>query len=655
MAEMGRGVRIRIRLVSFLFIVGFVLIVSRAFDLQVLQRKAWQKRAEHQHQMVIPLAPQRGTIFDRNGEELAVSLQEDSFYVDPQKVTAPVREARALAAVLSQPFSELKGKMTSDKRFLWLKRQVSPAESRRIRALKLPGVDFIKEYKRFYPNSGIGAQVVGFTGIDPRGLEGIELKYDSVLQGQRGYLVTERDALGRGIGAGDKVVKGDNRGADLYLTLDENLQYIAEKELAAGVAKAHAKAGTVVIMDPRTGAVLAMANQPGYNPNAIERYRPSQWRDRAVCDIYEPGSTIKVFLMAAGLNEGVIHQGETFFCDNGAFEVGGRTIHDDAPHGRLTIGQILKVSSNIGAAKIGAELGRKRYYHYLRAFGFGERTGIDLPGEVAGILRKPSTWFDVDLATISFGQGISVTPIQLVTAAAAIANGGKLMAPFVVKRIVDPYGEVIERHSPEVVRQVVSEKVANEVRKLMIGTTEAGGTGTLAQVPGYLVAGKTGTAQVVDPVTGGYSADKLIGSFLGIVPAKHPRLVILVVVDEPKNKVFGGLVAAPIFSRIASQSLQYLKIPPTRPERQSPLPKLIQAQGQPAPRRNMASGKSAAAAGMRMPDCIGMSYRQVLQVMGQTGLNIKLEGTGRVRKQSPAPGAPVRYGKEIWVRLAPPG
>jgi len=655
MDGLDRGVRIRIRLVSFVFILGFGLIVARAFNLQVVNQEAWQKRAEHQHQKVIPLAPQRGTIFDRNGDEMAVSILENSIYVEPRKVTAPRLEAQALSAALSLPVPKLEAKLTSTRGFLWLKRKAPPAESGRVRALDLPGINFIKEYKRFYPNSGIGAQVIGFTGIDPKGLEGIELKYDSLIQGQAGYLETERDALGRGIGAGDKTVEGDTRGCDLYLTLDKNLQYIAEKELVAGVRSARAKAGTVVVMDPRTGAVLAMANQPSYNPNAFTRYRPGQWRNRAVCDIYEPGSTIKAFLLAAALDAGVIHRGETFYCEHGAYEVGGKIIHDDHSYGRLKVGQILKYSSNIGAAKIGAKLGRERYYHYLRAFGFGEPTGIDLPGEVGGLLRKPAGWFDVDLATISFGQGISVTPLQLATAAAAIANGGKLMAPFVVKRIVNPYGEVVENRPPEVVRQVVSAKVAREVRNIMITATQKGGTGTLAQVPGFLVAGKTGTAQEVDPVTGGYSADRRVGSFVGLVPAEDPRLVILVVIDEPEDKIYGGLVAAPIFAKIASQSLQYLKITPTQPQPQNPLPAPVRAESRAATAPERLLPHHLAAARLRMPDCVGMSYRQVLQVMAKTGLNIKLKGSGRVLQQSPAPGAPVRYGSEIWVRLAPPG
>lgn len=679
MDRQEKWARFRIRLVGFGFIVAFLLIGVRAFHLQVLGREEWQKRAERQHQKVIPLAPQRGTIFDRNGEELAVSIEVDSIYVEPGKVTDPARAARALAATLSLPVTGVKAKLESNKGFLWLKRQVSPREGEQVRSLGFDGVNFIREHRRFYPNSEIGAQVIGFTGLDPEGLEGVELKYDSVILGQGGYLVTERDALGRGIGSGDPVIQGEGRGSDVYLTLDKNLQYIAEKELAAGVRNARARAGTVVVLDPSTGKVLAMASQPDYNPNAFSNYRPSQWRNRSLCDTFEPGSTFKLFLVAAAFNEGVIRPNQTIYCENGSYRVGGKVIHDHHPHGMLTVAEILKVSSNIGSAKIGKALERERFHRYITNFGFGAKTGIDLPGEVTGLVRKPSQWFEIDLAAISFGQGVTVTPMQLVAATAAIANGGNLMAPYVVERIVNSYGETQEQHEPRVVRRVVSAEAARQVRELMTMTTEEGGTGTLASVPGFRVAGKTGTAQKVDPVTGGYSVDKRVSSFIGFVPAEAPRLVILVVMDEPDGEVYGGLVAAPVFSQIASQALQYLKVPPTIPVKQNPLPTIEQIRakaqadaeaqqalvdaGEPAEdaaegtEEVSATGEGAVAAepaAPRMPNCLGMSYRQVLDLMKQTGINIRLSGSGRVVEQSPPPDRPISYGNEVWVKLEPP-
>ena len=473
MAAPEKWIAIRIRLVGFCFLAVFVLIMVRAFQLQVLARDEWRQRAERQHQRIIPLTPQRGTIFDRNGEEMALSLEVDSIFVDPTKVDDPAHAARALSTALSLPYRTIKARLDAKKSFQWLKRQVSQRESQTVHNLKLDGVSFIKEHRRYYPNSEIGAQVIGFTGLDPEGLEGVELAFDSVILGQGGYLVTERDALGRGFGAGAPVIEG-GRGASLYLTLDKNLQYIAEKELAAGVKKARAKAGTVVILEPQTGKVLAMASQPDFNPNAFNRYRPSQWRNRAICDTYEPGSTFKPFILAAALNEKLVRPDQRIFAENGSYRVGGRTIHDHHPYGSLTVREILKFSSNIGMAKIGKLLERERVWRYLTAFGFGDPTGIRLPGEVGGMVRKPSQMFEADLATVSFGQGVSVTALQLASAIGAIANGGYLMAPYVVERIVDSFGQEIERHDPHVERQVISEEVARQVRQIMIESTEEG-------------------------------------------------------------------------------------------------------------------------------------------------------------------------------------
>ncbi|PLX81649.1 MAG: penicillin-binding protein [Desulfuromonas sp.] len=651
-------VRIRIRLVGVLFVVAFLLVATRAYYIQVHCRDDWQKKAERQHQKVIPLTPQRGTIFDRNSEVMALSVEADSIYLEPSKARAGKVKARDLAAALSLPHKAVAAKLKSEKRFLWLKRQVPPRVSEKVRALKLPGVNFIKEHKRYYPNSKIGAQVVGFTGIDPEGLEGVELKYDSVILGQGGYLVTERDALGRGIGSGEPEIKGGSRGDDLYLTLDKNLQYIAEKELAAGVRKANAKAGTVVVLEPRTGKVLAMASQPDFNPNAFNKYRPRQWRNRALIDTFEPGSTMKIFLLAAALNEGAVRPEELIDCEKGEFRVGGKVIHDHHPYEQLSVADILKVSSNIGSAKIGKILERDRLYSYLTGFGFGAPSGVDLPGETSGLLRKPSRWFEVDLAAISFGQAITVTPLQLALATAAIANGGTLMEPYVVERVVDSYGEVVDRRKPRAVRRVVNEKVARIVREMMVRVTEEGGTGTRGAVTGYRVAGKTGTAQKVDPVTRGYSVDKRVSSFVGMVPAEDPELVVLVVIDEPEGQTYGGVVAAPVFSRIAEQALRHLKVAPNQPGQEDflpPLPPVTLASRETPPVRIEGQGGEIEGEGtLNMPDCIGMSYRQVLQAMERTGLNIRLNGSGRVVEQLPAPGGQIRYGKEVWVRLQPP-
>jgi len=647
-----KWLRSRIICLGVFFVVVFVAVAVRAFHLQVLCRDEWVARAERQRQRVVPLAPQRGTIFDSNGEELAVSTEVDSIYIDPKKVSGSGNVAKDLANILTIPVSSVKAKLRSEKSFIWLKRQVSPQESEEVRALGLQGVQFVKEHRRYYPNSEIGAHVIGFTGLDPEGLEGIELEFDATLLGRGGFLVTEKDALGRPLGDGDGLVREGVRGNDIYLTLDKNLQYVAEKELAAGIAEVKGRGGTVIVMEPWSGRILAMANAPQYNPNAIQNYKPSQWRNRAVCDMYEPGSTLKLFLMAAALEEGVVGTGQKIDCEKGSYKVGGKVVHDHYPYQKLTVAEILKFSSNIGSVKVGSLLGRERYYEYLTSFGFGEQTQVDVPGEAAGLLKNPSQWFDMDLAAISFGQGISVTPIQLVSATSAIANGGLLMSPYVVERIVDENGDVVNERRPRIIQRVISKETARKVREMMVMTTETGGTATLAAVPGYKVGGKTGTAQKVDPVTGGYSADKRVASFVGFAPAENPRLVILVVVDEPEERSYGGLVAAPIFSRIAAQSLNYYKIRPQGPEEKGMLNRF--ADTAPARFLRIEETPSKGSSNRSMPDCLGMSSRQVLQVMDRTGLNIRIRGSGRVIEQSPPPGNQIIYGNEVWVRLGPP-
>ncbi|RME34238.1 MAG: PASTA domain-containing protein [Deltaproteobacteria bacterium] len=654
MAAPGQGKHWRIRVFGLLFVLAFAVVVGRAWYLQIACRDQWLKRAENQHQKVIPLTPRRGTIYDRNGEELAVSIEVDSIYINPRQIGDASAAARQLAPLVDMREKDLRAKMSSRRSFVWLKRQVSPAESRRVRSLGLAGVHFIKEHKRYYPNGSLGAQVLGFTGLDPHGLEGLELAWDSEILGEGGYLVMARDRKGRGLGTGEGVVSGARNGSSLHLTLDKNIQYIAEKELEAAVRAVKAKAGTVVVLDPETGALLAMANQPDFNPNAFNRYGPANFRNRAITDAFEPGSTLKTFLIATALEQKVVKAKDRIDCEHGRYKVGGKVIHDHHPYGRLSVGEILKHSSNVGAAKIAKKLERERLYRGLRAFGFGQRTGIGLPGEVSGLLRPPEDWFEVDLAAIAFGQGMSATALQLATAMAAVANGGYLMKPYVVEQVVDGYGQVVRSNSPTIVRRVISEATARAVTRMLEMAVEKGGTGTLAAVPGFRVAGKTGTAQKADPVTGGYAVDRYVSSFVGFVPAERPKLVILVLLDEPQGQAYGGLVAAPVFSRIASQALAQLKVAPREPVREKTLralPKLVRRDLPSVPEATLSTrgGK-----GPRMPNLVGMSYRQVLQTMERTGLNLRLKGSGRVVDQFPAPGRSIPLDSEIWVRLAQP-
>ncbi|WP_321395008.1 penicillin-binding protein [uncultured Desulfuromusa sp.] len=648
MALTERGVQIRIRIFGVLFVLAFLTIAGRAYYLQVVQAPELQKRADQQRQQVVKLAPQRGSIYDRNGDPLAVSLAAESLFADPALIKDPKNVAQQLKKILKVSEKELTRLLTAKKRFVWLQRKLDPEVAKQIHALNIDGLQFVTERKRYYPQASTAAHVLGFTGLDPRGLEGLELEYDRQLQGESGRLVSLRDARGRGLSSADQLVQGGVAGHNLFLTLDRSLQYVAEKELARVVRETGAAGGTVVMLEPASGRVLAMASQPDYNPNLAGQYPAAKRRNRAVCDMYEPGSTFKPFLMAGVLEEGLVRPGQKIYCENGRYSVGGKTIRDHVKFKQLTLKEVLKFSSNIGSAKLGKALEREKFYSYIRDFGFGEQSGLDLPGEVSGILRSPSNWFEIDLAAISFGQGLSVTSIQMASAFAAIANGGLLMEPYLVERVTDADGRQIQKRLPQVRRRVISEKTAQQVKEMMVSVIEPGGTGTRAAVPGYQIAGKTGTAQKVDTVTGGYSPDKRVSSFVGFVPVENPALVLSVTVDEPQGKAYGGLVAAPVFARIAAQTLSHLDILP-----RGEVVALTEEQLAEEPLPDLAAllPDTETSEGLRMPNFSGMSYRQVLQTMEKKNLNLKLSGSGQVVKQYPAPGRVIPYGKQAWIRF----
>jgi len=647
-----KWVRIRIRLIGGVFAFFFAITSARAFYLQVISKEKLVRLAERQYQKIVPLTPVRGVIYDRNNAPLAVSIEMDSCYAEPRNIENIREAAKKLSPLLGISREALEKKLNGSRNFAWLLRRMPPEQAKKIRELELAGICFVKETKRYYPNGEVAGHVIGFTGLDPDGLEGIELKYNSTILGSIGYLVTERDALGRDVDRKGTVVTKASKGHNVILTVDKNIQYITEKELARAVTESGAKAGMALVMEPQSGRVLAMANYPGFNPNSVSRYSAPLLRNKTIVDSFEPGSTFKVFLIAAALEEKIVSPNEAFNCENGSYSIGGRTIHDTHKYGRLTVSEILKYSSNIGAAKIGSRLGQERLYSHLKDFGFGARSGIDLPGEAYGYLRNGSQWFGVDLATISFGQGVSATALQLTTAISAVANGGLLMKPYVVEKISDESGAELERTSPQVLRRVITPETAAKLARMMEGVAAEGGTGMSAAVDGFRVAGKTGTAQKVDPLTRGYSVDKRTASFIGFVPAGNPRLTILVVIDEPKTSPYGGIVAAPAFGAIAQQTLCYLKVPP-----EQALKAKHDAVAAPAP--PPADATSAAAEGTInegvegavMPDFHGMSMRQVLQAMEKRGLNVKLLGSGRATEQNPLPGQRIGTSDHVWVKF----
>jgi cell division protein FtsI (penicillin-binding protein 3) len=493
-----------------------------------------------------------------------MNMEVPSVFGVPTALENPARTARHLSPVLRVSTRELERKLRQDRGFVWLARKLDPEQGRRLEQMPMDGIGVVMEGRRFYPKGPLLSHVLGFAGIDGQGLEGIERRYEAHLHGEKRVTVLQRDALGRTVFPKGRAEQGPTPGHSLVLTIDEVIQYIAEKELEEAVTRAHAKSGTMIVLDPHTGALLALAISPRFDPNTVAAIGPDRWRNRALTDAYEPGSTMKAILAAAALEERVMKPNTMIFGENGRMTVANTVIHDHEKMGWVTFAQVIHKSSNIGAAKTGMALGEERLYRYLQAFGFGQRTEIDLPGEAGGLLRDPRHWGRRSVASISMGQEIGVTPIQMVSAVGAIANGGVLMKPYVVSEIRDADGRVLKQILPQVKRRVVSPETARALTAILEGVV-TDGTGGKAAIPGFRVAGKTGTAQKIDPRTGAYSATQFVGSFIGFAPADHPRLAMIVVIDEPHGDAWGGTIAAPVFGRVGEQVLHYLGVSPDEP------------------------------------------------------------------------------------------
>jgi cell division protein FtsI (penicillin-binding protein 3) len=548
---------------------GFLLVVLRLVHLQVVERSGLAARAERQQEQVVALEPKRGTIFDRMGRELAVSLDVDSVYGIPSKIDNPRELAQRLSRILREDPRRIERKLAGDKHFVWLSRKVDPAKAARVKELDSEEVRLRSETRRFYPKKALAGPLLGFTGMDNEGLEGLERAYDKMLRGASGWVLAEKDAMGRMVFPGGPgfQFKMPKPGNDLILTLDEVIQHIAEKELDAALAKSHAKGGVCIVMNPQTGEVLALSvrsnghGRPAFNPNEPQHYKPAEWRNRAVTDTFEPGSIFKPFLAAAALEERVAHPLERFDCSAGKIQLADRVIKDAHEHGVLTFADVIAQSSNVGTIKVALRLGKDRFYKYITAFGFGKKTGVDLPGEIPGLLKDSRLWSGVSIGAVAIGQEIGVTPLQMAAAYCALANGGTLMRPYIVSEIVDRGGGPGKKFKPQPVGRVVSEETCAKVNTMLRRVVDLG-TGQQAKPAGFTAAGKTGTAQKIDQRTGGYSKKDYVSSFVGFAPAGAPRLVIVVMVDTPEGAIYGGTVAAPVFRAVAEQSLAYLQTPP---------------------------------------------------------------------------------------------
>ncbi len=554
-------IKLRTILIGFIFSIFLSAIGARAFYLQVFCSSWLSRKAANQYEKSLIFHGKRGTIYDTNHREMALSIDVTSIVAYPPNIEEPAATSKALNKTLKIDLNSLKQRLTSDRSFVWVKRKVTPKEVKDVKALDLKGIDFISEDERFYPNKTLAAQMLGFSGTDGHGLEGIEYYYDTYLKGSTCSFTVLKDAFKRGFDA-EKSVMPDCSGNNLILTIDYNIQYLSERALEEAAVKFNAESGMAIVMSPKTGAILAVAHYPFFNPNSFGEFDQNLWRNRSITDPFEPGSTMKIFSACAAIEFGGYSPNAIFFCENGKYRIGKNVVRDTHPHGWLSLQQIIKFSSNIGTIKVSEMVGPEHIYKTFRNFGFGEKTGIDCPGETSGCLSHYNRWAKIDAGAIAFGQGVAVSALQLITAASAIANDGVLMAPYIVQAITDQNGRLIKSSSPRMVRRVVSLETARTVKKIMASVTTEGGTGVNAALEGYSVCGKTGTAQKIDEKRT-YSDEKYIASFLGFIPAEDPEITVLVVIDEPQGKHYGSIVAAPAFKRIAHETVNYMNIPLT--------------------------------------------------------------------------------------------
>ena len=674
----------RLVLVAGFLLLSLTAVSGRLAYLQLFRHSDYLARAARQQQRVIEITPQRGPIYDRNMHPLAMSIPVDSVFAVPGEVADTQLAAQLLSRVLGTPRDLLEARLASKQSFVWIARKAPPDKKEAVEALNLKGIYFQKENQRIYPKRGLAAHVLGFVDLDEKGLGGIEHELDSQIRGKSEKIVVMADARQRWFDGSEALRE---RGASVILTLDEEIQYVAERELAAGITKTHAQAGSVVVMNPNNGEILALANWPTFNPNAANEATAEARMNRAVTALYEPGSTFKLITLAAAFDQGLVRPGDVFDCENGAVYVAGHRIRDHKPFGLLTVSDVLAQSSDVGAIKIALRLGAPKFYDYIRAFGFGQLSGVDLPGESKGLVRRLENWSAISIGSISMGQEVGVTPIQLIGAVSAIANGGMLYKPHVVAELRRDH-QVLRAEgplAPAEPRRVIRPETAATLRRLMEGVV-LNGTGTLAHLSGWTAGGKTGSAQKIDPATGRYSRTQFIASFTGFAPINNPAVAILVSLDSPVGEHEGGQVAAPVFKRIAEQVLPYLDVPrdvPIEPrllqaayksERASkeaaledftPADFTAQPDVPPAefPAASARSAKDQAApitvavdedGDISVPDFSGKTMRDVTESCLKLGLDPFLVGSGLALSQAPPAGMKARRGAKVTVQFGAP-
>jgi len=663
----------RIRIVVVVLGIWAAVISARLYFLHVVHSADYKQKAERQQQRILDVSPRRGVIYDRNGNELAVSIKVDSLFAVPDEIEDVDRTAKALSRFTGIPVTDLGPKLRSTRSFVWIKRKLDGATAAAVRRAALPGLYFQQEDMRYYPQRELASHVLGYVDIDEKGLGGLEYRYNDDIRGEPGRVLIMTDARGRRFNSVEQPVEP---GANLVTTIDQNIQYIAEKELKTAVEQLQPKGATVIVMDPRGGEILAMANYPTFNPNAYARYGANAWINRAVSHTYEPGSTFKIVTTASAFEEGLAKPDELIDCQMGKINVFGRIIHDHKPFGLLTVTQIIEKSSDVGAIKLALRVGNDRFADYIGRLGFGRPTNIDLPGEERGKARPPARWTKSSIGSIAMGQEIAVTPLQIVRMVSTVANGGILYRPYIVKKVQHPAKGVLTETQPQGER-VISADTAAKLRS-MLEVVVTDGTATAGKLEGYTAAGKTGTAQKVDG-TGHYSKTAHVASFAGFAPASNPVISVIVMVDEPVYGMHhGGQSAAPVFKRVAEQVLRYLSVPPdvpfyapqyvvkeakprkpAKPQRpprvadhdvpQAHAPAFVPVSANAA---NYGYPGDDPFGDMIVPDFVGKSLRQVTEESMKAGLRFQSIGSGAAVEQFPLPGTVVRSGARIQVRFS---
>ncbi|WP_432737953.1 penicillin-binding transpeptidase domain-containing protein [Maridesulfovibrio sp. FT414] len=621
--------RNKLLFVMVLFALMWTGLLGRAAWLQLFKGADLSRLASRQHLAAELERGERGSIYDRNGNLLATSVEAESVYIRPVKITDVDGTAGKLSEILGIPRNVLRKKLSSKSNFIWIKRQINDRMAAKLKAADLPGVHLTTEYVRLYPNNHLAGQLLGFSGIDGNGLEGLEKEFNERLAGRKAQFVVQRDASGRRLYLDAMGREMDIRGKDLHLTIDSHLQSVTENALAEAVKQYSGKWGSAVVVEVATGDILALANCPRFNPNIFRTSSPDIWRNRAALDVVEPGSTFKPFLIAAALEHGVVTPEKLFDCENGRWELNGKFIKDTHPEGWLPVHKIMRYSSNIGCAKIGLELGVQNYHKFITDLGFGEKTGLPLPGDRKGMIRPAANWNEIDLAAGSFGQGIGVTALQMAQGFLTLANKGISKPLHLIQ-----FPRTEDDAEP---KRIFSAEAAEKVLSMMREVVQEDGTGKKARISGMTVAGKTGTAQKAHK-KGGYGTEYL-ASFVALVPGYNPDYIVFMMVDDPKPNHYGGTVAAPAVRNIMTETLAYYG---RLPERRDPTP-VMAAVEEPVsdlPKRAVkATPSHTEVAGTDVPDLTGMPVRRAIEILVQKGFVPKLKGQGMtVKKQLPKAG-----------------